>query len=108
MPAAADPGNEQGTARHHREALWLVEPLALHARDAHPGEIESAPAVQLLRDRASAVRKDLMADASTLATMARVSWSLDGMLLAIELAAARLRTISLSSSPTGSTTGSAC
>ena len=41
------------------EALWLVEPLALPEEDASPGEIESSPAVQLLRDRAGAVRKDL-------------------------------------------------
>jgi predicted ATPase len=77
------------------EALWLVEPLALPEGDAGPGEIESSPAVQLLRDRAGAVRKDLAADAHTLSTMARVSWALDGMPLAIELAAARLRTMSL-------------
>jgi predicted ATPase len=77
------------------EALWLVEPLALPEGDADPGEIESSPAVQLLRDRAGAVRRDLAADAHTLSTMARVSWALDGMPLAIELAAARLRTMSL-------------
>ena len=77
------------------EALWLVEPLALPEEDAGPGEIESSPAVQLLWDRAGAVRKDLAADAHTLLTMARVSWALDGMPLAIELAAARLRTMSL-------------
>ena len=41
------------------EALWLVEPLALPEGDASPGEIESSPAVQLLRDRAGAVRRDL-------------------------------------------------
>jgi hypothetical protein len=49
----------------------------------------------LLRDRAGAVRRDLALDAHTSATMARVSWALDGMPLAIELAAARLRTMSL-------------
>jgi DNA-binding SARP family transcriptional activator len=38
------------------EALWLVEPLALPPEDASPGEIESSPAVRLLRDRAAAVR----------------------------------------------------
>jgi DNA-binding SARP family transcriptional activator len=37
------------------EALWQVEPLALPG--AGPGEIESSPAVRLLRDRAGAVRK---------------------------------------------------
>jgi predicted ATPase/DNA-binding SARP family transcriptional activator len=77
------------------EALWLVEPLALPEGDAGPAEIESAPAVQLLRDRAGAVRRDLAADAHTLSTMARVCRALDGMPLAIELAAARLRTMSL-------------
>ncbi|PXX66719.1 putative ATPase [Nocardia tenerifensis] len=77
------------------EALWQVEPLALPAPDAAPGAIESAPAVQLLRDRAAAVRPDLVIDAGTLATMARVCRALDGIPLAIELAAARLRTMSL-------------
>jgi predicted ATPase/DNA-binding SARP family transcriptional activator len=77
------------------EALWQVEPLALPAEDADPGEIESAQAVQLLQDRAGAVRKDLAADARTLSNMARVCRALDGMPLAIELAAARLRTMSL-------------
>ncbi|MFE0380592.1 BTAD domain-containing putative transcriptional regulator, partial [Streptomyces inhibens] len=77
------------------EALWLVEPLALPERDAGPGGIASSPAVQLLRDRAGAVRRDLAVDAHSLATMVRVCRALDGMPLAIELAAARLRTMSI-------------
>ena len=77
------------------EALWQVEPLALPAEDADPGQIESSQAVQLLRDRAGAVRKDLATDARTLSNMARVCRALDGIPLAIELAAARLRTMSL-------------
>ncbi|MGQ0779466.1 MAG: BTAD domain-containing putative transcriptional regulator [Pseudonocardiales bacterium] len=77
------------------EALWPVAPLALPEGDAGPGEIESSPAVQLLRDRASAVRKDLAVDAHTLSTMARICRALDGMPLVIELAATRLRTLSL-------------
>ncbi|WP_328394351.1 BTAD domain-containing putative transcriptional regulator [Nocardia sp. NBC_00416] len=77
------------------EALWQVEPLALPTEDAEAGEIESSPAVQLLRDRAGAVHRDLAADAHTLSTMARVCRALDGIPLAIELAAARLRTMSL-------------
>jgi predicted ATPase/DNA-binding SARP family transcriptional activator len=81
------------------EALWLVEPLALP--DAYPGraEMESSPAVQLLLDRAGAVRRDFAVtaqlDGRTLSTMVRVCRALDGMPLAIELAAARLRTMSL-------------
>ncbi|MEH1127880.1 BTAD domain-containing putative transcriptional regulator [Micromonospora sp. CPCC 206061] len=77
------------------EALWLVEPLALPEGDAGPGEIASAPAVRLLRDRGGAVRKDLAVDAHALSTMVRICRALDGMPLAIELAAARLRTMSL-------------
>jgi predicted ATPase/DNA-binding SARP family transcriptional activator len=77
------------------EALWPVVPLVLPAEDAGPGETESAPAVRLLQDRAGAVRKDLATDAHTLSTLARVCRALDGMPLAIELAAARLRTMSL-------------
>ncbi|MFI6685542.1 BTAD domain-containing putative transcriptional regulator [Streptomyces sp. NPDC050485] len=77
------------------EALWPVEPLALPDAYASHAEIETSPAVRLLRDRAGAVCKDLAADARTLATMARVCRALDGMPLAIELAAARLRTMSI-------------
>lgn len=74
------------------ESLWPVAPLVLPAEGADPAKIEEAPAVRLLRDRAGAVRKDFVADAPTLA---RVCRALDGMPLAIELAAARLRTMSL-------------
>jgi predicted ATPase/DNA-binding SARP family transcriptional activator len=77
------------------EALWAVEPLTLPAEDAGADKIESSPAVRLLRDRAEAVRRDLAVDTATLATMVRVCRALDGMPLAIELAAARLRTMSL-------------
>ncbi|WP_280488036.1 ATP-binding protein, partial [Nocardia cyriacigeorgica] len=77
------------------EALWQVEPLALPAATADAAVIADSPAVALLRDRASAVRQDLGTDPATLATMARICRALDGIPLAIELAAARLRTMSL-------------
>ncbi len=77
------------------EALWPVAPLVLPAEEAGPAEIESAPAIRLLQDRAGAVRKDLAADATTLSAMARLCRAVDGMPLAIELAAARLRTMTL-------------
>jgi predicted ATPase/DNA-binding SARP family transcriptional activator len=66
------------------EALWQVEPLAV-----------TTEAVRLLRDRASAVRKDLGTDQDTAALLVRVCRALDGVPLAIELAAARLRTMTL-------------
>jgi predicted ATPase/DNA-binding SARP family transcriptional activator/tetratricopeptide (TPR) repeat protein len=71
------------------EALWPVAPLAL---PTDSGEIDASPAVRLLQDRARAVRADLALDPET---MARICRALDGMPLAIELAAARLRTMSL-------------
>ncbi|GAA1681021.1 BTAD domain-containing putative transcriptional regulator [Glycomyces endophyticus] len=74
------------------EVLWPVAPLALPRSGDDPDAIAASPAVRLLRDRASAVRQDLDGDA---ATMARVARALDGMPLAIELAAARLRVMSL-------------
>ncbi|MFE2757577.1 BTAD domain-containing putative transcriptional regulator, partial [Actinosynnema sp. NPDC059335] len=77
------------------EALWPVVPLALPSPDADAAEVESSPAVRLLRDRAAAVRPDLVPDARTWSTMAHVCRALDGMPLAIELAAARLRTLTL-------------
>ncbi|GGK49188.1 SARP family transcriptional regulator [Nocardia camponoti] len=63
------------------EALWRVRPLELSA------------AVALLRDRAAAVGGAIAG--ADLATAERVCRALDGIPLAIELAAARLRTMSL-------------
>ncbi|MEU0564806.1 BTAD domain-containing putative transcriptional regulator [Nonomuraea sp. NPDC005983] len=77
------------------EVLWQVEPLALPAMEANPAEVGSSPAVRLLRDRAGLVRKDIGSDAHTLSAMARICRALDGIPLAIELAAARLRTMSI-------------
>ncbi|UBU08580.1 BTAD domain-containing putative transcriptional regulator [Nonomuraea gerenzanensis] len=77
------------------EVLWQVEPLALPVKGAEPGAVMSSPAVRLLRDRAELVRKGIGSDAGTLAAMARICQALDGIPLAIELAAARLRTMSV-------------
>ena len=77
------------------EVLWPVVPLGVPEEGADPGAIEASAAVQLLRDRARAVRPGFAADPPALSTMARICRALDGMPLAIELAAARLRTMSL-------------
>ncbi|GAA2214443.1 BTAD domain-containing putative transcriptional regulator [Nonomuraea monospora] len=77
------------------EVLWQVEPLALPEKGAAPADVLASPAVRLLRDRAELVRKDIGSDPATLAAMARICAALDGIPLAIELAAARLRTMSV-------------
>jgi predicted ATPase/DNA-binding SARP family transcriptional activator len=58
------------------------------------GGLAGYASVQLLADRAAAVRPDFTVDAANAADVAWICRALDGMPLAIELAAARLRTLS--------------
>jgi predicted ATPase/DNA-binding SARP family transcriptional activator len=64
------------------EVLWPVAPLAENA------------AVRLLGDRAAAVRPGFAVDGVNSAAVSRICQALDGMPLAIELAAVRLRMLS--------------
>ena len=57
-------------------------------------EIAGYASVRLLADRATAVRPDFRVNAANAVAVARICRALDGMPLAIELAAARLRTLS--------------
>ncbi|GAB1510654.1 BTAD domain-containing putative transcriptional regulator [Actinophytocola sp. KF-1] len=77
------------------ETLWPVAPLTLPPAGADPAEALGYPAVRLLAERARAVRPGFAVDATTAPPMVQVCRALDGMPLAIELAAARLRTMSL-------------
>ena len=77
------------------ETLWPVDPLALPPEDTDPADALTYPAVRLLADRARAARPGFTVDTATAPTVIHVCRSLDGMPLAIELAAARLRTMSL-------------
>jgi predicted ATPase/DNA-binding SARP family transcriptional activator len=72
------------------ELAWPVPPLALPPPDAvGAGEITSHAAVRLFVERAQAVRPDLDLDDRTAADIAAICLALDGLPLAIELAAAR-------------------
>lgn len=76
------------------EALCPVEPLPLPPTGVGPDEALTYPAVRLLADRGAAVRPGYEVDDDTVATAVRICRSLDGMPLAIELAAARFRSMS--------------
>jgi predicted ATPase/DNA-binding XRE family transcriptional regulator len=79
------------------ETVYRVPSLSLpSADDDSVAAAESSDAVRLLADRASAQGIILPLNAETVPLMASVCRRLDGMPLAIELAAARLRSMSLS------------
>jgi predicted ATPase/DNA-binding SARP family transcriptional activator len=74
------------------EALLPVPPLGVpDARQQAPGQIAQSEAVQLFADRAAAVRPGFALDDGTAAAVSRICRRVDGIPLAIELAAARVR-----------------
>ncbi|HEX2315577.1 MAG TPA: BTAD domain-containing putative transcriptional regulator [Thermomonospora sp.] len=76
------------------ESLWPLPPLPVPPEDASAEEALTYPAVRLFADRAAAVRPGFTVDAGNLGLVLRICRDLDGLPLAIELAAARLRTLS--------------
>jgi predicted ATPase/DNA-binding SARP family transcriptional activator len=78
------------------ESLWVVAPLAAPPTSQVPAgvpDVSGYPAVRLLRDRAAAVLPSFTLDGQNAAAVTRVCQALDGMPLAIELAAPWLRTL---------------
>ena len=77
------------------EAVWPVDPLRLPPEDLGGREVLSYDAVQLLVDRARAVRPGFTVTEDNAAAVTLICRVLDGMPLAIELAAARIRTMTV-------------
>ncbi|MGF6888969.1 putative ATPase/DNA-binding SARP family transcriptional activator [Nocardia sp. GAS34] len=77
------------------EVLCHLGPLEVPADTADLAQAAQNPAVRLFLDRAAAVRPDFVLDARTLAPVAEICRQLDGIPLALELAAARLRGMSV-------------
>ncbi len=76
------------------EQVYPVGPLTLPATDAvGSDDVGQAPAVQLYLDRARAAGAVLELTAATAPTVARLCRRLDGLPLALELAAARARVL---------------
>ncbi|MFG2910257.1 BTAD domain-containing putative transcriptional regulator [Kitasatospora sp. NPDC048286] len=76
------------------EELWPVTPLAVPAPGATVQEALAHPAVALFAERAAAARPGFALDHDTVEPVVRICRELDGLPLALELAAARLRALS--------------
>ena len=70
---------------------YPIAPLVLPDADGPPEALRSSPAVELLAERARAAGAELGPDAETATAVAEICRRLDGLPLAIELAAARMR-----------------
>ncbi|MEU0499542.1 BTAD domain-containing putative transcriptional regulator [Nocardia sp. NPDC005998] len=77
------------------ERLYPVRTLDLPEADAGSAAVTTSPAVRLFIDRATAAVPDFVLSESNSADIRAIVRSLDGMPLAIELAAARLRSLPL-------------
>ncbi|MBF6469820.1 winged helix-turn-helix domain-containing protein [Nocardia beijingensis] len=75
------------------EDVVALQPLDVPARDAAPDEIARAGAVRLFVTRARAGDRDFTLDADTAAPVATLCRRLDGIPLALELAATRVRAL---------------
>ncbi len=78
------------TLRVRAERVFPIPPLSLPDPKGSLGEILEAESVQLFAERARSIRPGFALDESNAATVAEICLRLDGLPLAIELAAARL------------------
>lgn len=77
------------------EIAWPVPPLAIAPLDVDPmAGLDDYPAIELFVQRAAAVRPDFELTADVSSDVAAICMSLDGLPLAIELAAARIDVLS--------------
>jgi predicted ATPase len=76
------------------EFVFRLDTLPLPDADGSLEAVMQSPAVQLFADRARAARRDFVLDARSAPDVARICAALDGLPLAIELAAARIGSLS--------------
>lgn len=76
------------------EATWRVEPLAVPPEDSTPEHVMDFDAVRLFEDRARSAAPDFKVDDDNAEAVAEVCRRLDGIPLALELAAARVAVLS--------------
>ena len=76
------------------ETIWRVEPLAVPPKDASPKNVSDYEAVRLFVDRARMAAPEFEVDAGNVAAIAELCRRLDGLPLALELAAPRVAVLS--------------
>jgi predicted ATPase/DNA-binding XRE family transcriptional regulator len=83
--------------RLRAEHQFAVPTLPVPDRESRisPNAVDGYPAVAMFLDRARAVRPELVVDDDSVRLMAEVCWRVDGLPLAIELAAARVKHLPL-------------
>ena len=77
------------------ERIWRVPSLSLPDRGASPDVVMGSESARLFLERARAVRADLVVSDEDMAVLAEIVSRLDGIPLALELAAARADMLSL-------------
>jgi predicted ATPase/DNA-binding SARP family transcriptional activator len=75
------------------EHVHVLTPLAIPAHDADAASIVAAPAGELFAERAATARPGFSVDQHNARAVAEICRRLDGLPLALELAAARVRTM---------------
>jgi len=95
-PALRIVATSRAALRLRAEHEYPVNPLDVppHGTDLAPDQVESCSCVRLFVDRARAVRPDFALDHENAAAVAAICRRVDGLPLAIELAAARTRLLS--------------
>jgi predicted ATPase/DNA-binding CsgD family transcriptional regulator/Tfp pilus assembly protein PilF len=90
-------GTSREPLRVRGETVWRVPPLEVPAADddGDPASLQRYAAIRLFAERAVAVRPTFTLDAGNAAAVARLCRTLDGIPLAIELAAARVGALSV-------------
>ncbi|MEN8240533.1 MAG: BTAD domain-containing putative transcriptional regulator [Chloroflexota bacterium] len=79
----------------YQEKLFQVSPLSLPPQGSSTEKLESFPAIQLFLERAAAAQPEFHLSAANSPVLAEICWQLEGIPLAIELAAARVKVLSL-------------
>ncbi|MFI1568057.1 BTAD domain-containing putative transcriptional regulator [Streptomyces sp. NPDC020490] len=75
------------------ETQYALTPLSVPPRSAEPADLTAYDAVRLFLDRARSALPEFALDGDSSPAVARICRSLDGIPLAVELAAARIKTL---------------